>query len=331
MIWLKQSTARTVVIGPFVDAGDGASAETGLTISQADIRLTKNGAAFAQTHDATGATHMENGYYSVPLDTTDTGTLGHLRLAVHASGALPVWMDFMVVPANVWDSMFGSDKLEVDATLIEGGDATDAIRDALVDDSTRIDASALNTLSGHDPGEAIMGATDLGTGSGLTALASASDLATVDTVVDGIASDVAALNDLSSLLPNLQGALTTLGARAVTIASPVAESGTVTLCAGDDYAAADGRAVTFAVAVEDVPSLTGATLKLKCAEATWTATGATSDGTDWSIVFEPTAAQTAALTAERLAYEVEATLAGGNVLTLATGTLVVMRDIPEVV
>ncbi len=134
-----------------------------------------------------------------------------------------------------------------------------------------------------------------------------------------------------ALLPNLQGALTTLGARAVTIASPVAESGTVTLCAGDDYAAADGRAVTFAVAVEDVPSLTGATLKLKCAEATWTATGATSDGTDWSIVFEPTAAQTAALTAERLAYKVEATLAGGNVLTLATGTLVVMRDIPEVV
>lgn len=30
----------------------------------------------------------------------------------------------------------------------------------LVDDATRIDASALNTLSGHDPGETIMGATD---------------------------------------------------------------------------------------------------------------------------------------------------------------------------
>lgn len=41
----------------------------------------------------------------------------------------------------------------------------------LVDDATRIDASALNTLSGHDPGETIMGATDLGTGAGLTTLA----------------------------------------------------------------------------------------------------------------------------------------------------------------
>lgn len=49
----------------------------------------------------------------------------------------------------------------------------------IVDDATRIDASALNTLSGHDPGETIMGATDLGTGSGLTSLATAAELAKV--------------------------------------------------------------------------------------------------------------------------------------------------------
>jgi len=214
MIWLRQSTARTVVIGPFVDSTDGATAETGLTIAQADIRLSKNGGAFAQTNNSAGATHMENGYYSVPLDTTDTGTLGVLRVAVNESGALPVWADFMCVPANVWDSMFGSDRLEVDAHEIEGGDATNAIRDALVDDATRIDASALNTLSGHDPGETIMGATDLGTGSGLTALASAADLATVDTVVDGIASDVAALNDLDA------GDVQTAAAAALTAYDP---------------------------------------------------------------------------------------------------------------
>ncbi len=68
---------------------------------------------------------------------------------------------------------------EVNTTLIEGSDATNQIRDAIVDDATRIDASALNTLSSHDPGEAIMGATDLGTGSGLTSLATAAELAKV--------------------------------------------------------------------------------------------------------------------------------------------------------
>lgn len=116
--WLKQSTAVTIKLGPFVSNSDGYTPQTSLTISQADIRLTKNGGAFAQTNNAAGATHDENGYYGVPLDTTDTNTLGTLRVAVNESGALPVWQDFMVVPSNVWDSLFGSDKLQVDAVEI---------------------------------------------------------------------------------------------------------------------------------------------------------------------------------------------------------------------
>lgn len=46
MLYLEQSTAVTVKIGPFVDETDGFSAEDGLTISQADIRLSKNGGYF---------------------------------------------------------------------------------------------------------------------------------------------------------------------------------------------------------------------------------------------------------------------------------------------
>jgi hypothetical protein len=113
--FLKQSTAATVILGPFVDATDGVTAETGLTISQADVRLSKNGAAFAQVGESSAASHMENGYYSKALNTTDTGTLGRLRIAVAESGALPVWEDFMIMPANVWDSLFGADFLQVDA------------------------------------------------------------------------------------------------------------------------------------------------------------------------------------------------------------------------
>lgn len=116
--WLKQSTAQTIVLGPFVDSTDGVTAETALTISQADIRLSKNGAAFAQTSNIAGATHMENGHYSVPLDATDTNTLGRLKVAVNETGALPVWQEFHVVPANVWDSMFGADSLQVDVKQI---------------------------------------------------------------------------------------------------------------------------------------------------------------------------------------------------------------------
>jgi len=215
-MWLKQSTAITAKIGPFIDDTDGKTAETGLTIAQADVRLSKNGGDIAQKNEATSCTHDELGIYGCPIDTTDTATLGRLQLWVHKSGALPVWHEFMVVPANVWDSMFGSDMLKVDVHAIdddetaadnlesycdgttpqpvnatqissdataadnleliteianitsltvdasghlecdvveiEGADPTDTIRDAVVDDATRIDASALNTLSGHDPG-----------------------------------------------------------------------------------------------------------------------------------------------------------------------------------
>lgn len=120
---LKQSTAATIKLGPFIDDTDGKTAETGLTISQADIRLSKNGGDFAQKNNATGATHDEFGYYDIPLNTTDTGTLGRLRVAVSESGALPVWQDFLVVTANVYDTLCSTDTFDVNVATI----APDAI------------------------------------------------------------------------------------------------------------------------------------------------------------------------------------------------------------
>ena len=121
MSWLKQSTAVTVKVGPFVDATDGATAETGLTISQADVRLSKNGGNMAQKNSAAVCTHDELGVYDCALDATDTGTLGRLDLFVHEGGALPVWLEFMVLPANVYDSLVGgSDTLAVDVTAWDG-------------------------------------------------------------------------------------------------------------------------------------------------------------------------------------------------------------------
>lgn len=117
---LRQSTAITLKIGPFLDDTDGKTAETGLTIAQADVRLTKNGGDYAQKNEATSCTHDELGEYGCPLDTTDTNTLGRLKLLVHKSGALPVWHEFMVITANAYDSLHGTDKLEVDLLQVGG-------------------------------------------------------------------------------------------------------------------------------------------------------------------------------------------------------------------
>lgn len=111
--WLKQSTSVDVPIGPFLDETDGKTAETGLTITQPDVRLKKNNGNWAQKAAAQTLTHEEAGWYEVTLDATDTNTLGVLIVAIHESGALPVWREFMVVPANVWDSYLGADRLEV--------------------------------------------------------------------------------------------------------------------------------------------------------------------------------------------------------------------------
>lgn len=132
--WLKQSTSVDVPIGPFVDQTDGFTAETALTLTQPDIRLKKNGAAWAQKNAAQTLAHEENGYYEVTLDATDTNTLGLLRLAVNESGALPIFEDYLVVPTNIWDSLFSTDLLQVDLTQWLG-----AAPNALV--SSRVDAS----------------------------------------------------------------------------------------------------------------------------------------------------------------------------------------------
>lgn len=115
MRYLKQSTSVDVGVGPFLDETDGKTAETALTITQPDIRLKKNGGAWAQKAAAQTLTHEENGWYEVTLDATDTDTIGILLVAVHESGALPVWMEFHVLAANVYDSLFGAatDKLDV--------------------------------------------------------------------------------------------------------------------------------------------------------------------------------------------------------------------------
>jgi hypothetical protein len=113
--WLKQSTAYTFRIGPFVDSTDGFTPETALTIAYTACLISKAGAAFAAKNDTTNltSTGTTEGYYTAVLNTTDTGTVGPLRVHIYVAGALPVWQDFMVVPANVYESLVtGTEFLE---------------------------------------------------------------------------------------------------------------------------------------------------------------------------------------------------------------------------
>lgn len=144
--WLRVSTAVEVAIGPFLDSVDGSSIENGLTITQPDIRLKKNGGAWAQKNAAQTLTHEENGWYEISLDATDTNTLGILIVVVHEAGALPVWREFLVVTANVYDTFFSTDLLQVDLTQLLGSAiATPTVAGVLEADITHWLGSAAAT------------------------------------------------------------------------------------------------------------------------------------------------------------------------------------------
>ncbi len=119
-IELRQSTAVDVLFGPFLDETNGKDAETGLTITQAEVRLSKNGGNMAQKSEATSLVHDELGHYVCKLNGTDTNTLGTLKVMVHESGALSVWEWFSVINQNDWDSKYSTDKLQVDLIQMGG-------------------------------------------------------------------------------------------------------------------------------------------------------------------------------------------------------------------
>ena len=108
-MFLRQSTSQVVRFGPCLDIADGVTEETALTLAQADMRLSKDGGAFAQKSAAGNATHDSDGWYSTTLSTTDTDTVGMLKLNVHQpANMFPVWENFYVVEEAVYDAMYAA-------------------------------------------------------------------------------------------------------------------------------------------------------------------------------------------------------------------------------
>ena len=115
--FLKQSTAVDILIGPFLDEDDGKTAEESLTLSQADIKLSKNGQALAQKADNTAAAHDSDGYYNCELDTEDTAEVGQLTVIVHESGALPVRHEYQIIEEIIYDEIYAADAIGVVAMI----------------------------------------------------------------------------------------------------------------------------------------------------------------------------------------------------------------------
>lgn len=133
------------MIGPAIDDTDFKTGETGV-IADTDIELSKDSGNFAAKNDTTNSVSKGDGFHLVELDATDTNTLGILKLRVSISGVLIFWEDYIVLPQQVYDSLYaGSDKLQVDAVEWVG----DTIPSSLVTGVPDVNIDRIKTLQSN--------------------------------------------------------------------------------------------------------------------------------------------------------------------------------------
>lgn len=130
MQYLRQSTAATVPVGPFLDPATGAAvttlaAQAGRTIKGG------TGAIFAPASWA----HDGGGHYLVGLSIGHTDTIGRLRLTFDAVASyLPTWEQYTVLAPAVYDVLFG--------TVAPAVAIAAAVMSRLGEDGTVTDAAA---------------------------------------------------------------------------------------------------------------------------------------------------------------------------------------------
>jgi hypothetical protein len=130
--YLKQNTDSYITVGPALDKTAGFGNEDGLTVTSFAGVLVKEVQSSACTHtdftpSATAANDWgmaaigHGGLYQLKIPDSEINFVGSAKLAIwYDAEALPFWEEFMVVPANVWDSLVGTDILDVSVTQIAG-------------------------------------------------------------------------------------------------------------------------------------------------------------------------------------------------------------------
>lgn len=185
---LRQSTQVVVRIGPAVAVADGFTPVTTLALGTADeAELLK--AAGAATVSIAGNTFAAitgaDGWYDLTLSTTDTNTVGTLEVVINDDSlCLPIHARFQVVEEAAYDAIYAASAAPATAAGVSA-----------VETDTQDLQSKLGTPSDLGGGATVAanlvtieGQTDdIGAaGAGLTALATAAALATVQADTDNI-------------------------------------------------------------------------------------------------------------------------------------------------
>lgn len=134
MRFLKTNTATRITVGPFLDRTDGITPEVALTATNEKLTLMVDtggvptlvldttATASGGSNDLVHVTGDDAGFYDLELAAANVNYVGRAMLAItYATDHCPVFHEFMILPANVYDSLVGgTDTLQADVTQISG-------------------------------------------------------------------------------------------------------------------------------------------------------------------------------------------------------------------
>ncbi len=108
--FLRADTVTIVTIGPFLDVTDKFTPQIDITLGGDEAEIIKHGSNTVVNISSAAWAAISNcrGYYSLTITAALSDTEGQLTVIVQDDSAcLPVRNTFMVVNANVYDSLFG--------------------------------------------------------------------------------------------------------------------------------------------------------------------------------------------------------------------------------
>ena len=210
MLYLKADTVTEVTIGPVVAVGDGFTPVTTMTIAGADeAEIIKHGATTTTAITGTvAAITGADGYYALDLVAGDVDTEGRLVILINDDSLmLPVRHEFMVVNANVYDSLFAAattDYLQTDLIQVNGAAQT-ATLDTVKAETVLILADTAEI------GTAGAGLTNIGTIANVTSATLAATthtgaiIPTVNSITNTVSSDVVSWLGTAAAAPTTAG------------------------------------------------------------------------------------------------------------------------------
>jgi hypothetical protein len=104
---IRQSTARTIMVGPVLDA-DGVAVTDAVV---GDMKCSKNGGAPAALDGSATLTHRHTGFYSLALTATDTDTVGSAQVTIDDTVNCCPMATVTVIEEAVYDAYFAASAL----------------------------------------------------------------------------------------------------------------------------------------------------------------------------------------------------------------------------